>query len=241
METQYPAWTQDSMEDARLDGTRSHILYSQSRLTFLYPVVSASALCGLLWDVSAHAVLLTWLTLVAGLTLLRYRVLWLYQCNPGVFGPPGQWLNVFALSAFLSGLLWGAAPVLIVPHQADRLVEFTLYNGLVMLVVCGLVAGATVAYAVSLRVLFCFTVPALLPPGLFLIALGDRYNGALGGLVLLYFVFISVAALRMHLQLQRFFELEYQLERLRQDLKSAPGLFTDTAGPAPAARAPQAD
>ena len=222
MEMQNPAWMQDALEAVHLDGTRSHILYSQSRLTFVYPVVSAATLSGLLWNVSAHAILFTWLALVIALTLGRFRMLRAMQRDHGRDGgPPGRWLNIFALSALLSGLLWGAAPMCIVPHTPDRLVEFTLYNGLVMLVVCGLVAGATVAYAVSLRVLFCFTAPALLPPGLFLISLGDRFNGALGGLVLLYFLFISGAAVRMHQQLRRFFELEYQLHRLRMDLDGA--------------------
>ena len=224
MESTQHEWRQDAIDAARLDATRSHLLYSQSYLTFLFPVIAAVFLCALLWDLSAHAVLFTWLALVIALTLGRFRMLRAIQRDRDRSGDPhGRWLNVFALSALCSGLLWGAAPMCIVPRAPDRLVEFTLYNGLVMLVVCGLVAGATVAYAVSLRVLFCFTVPALLPPGLFLISLGDRFNGALGGLVLLYFLFISGAAVRMHQQLRHFFELEYQLHRLRMDLDGAAG------------------
>ena len=237
METLQPAWMQDALEAARLDGTRSHILYSQSRLTFIYPVISALALCALLWEIATPAALLTWLTLVVALTLVRLRMLRTFQRDHDASGTSGQWLNVFALSALVSGLLWGAAPMIIVPRQPDRLVEFTLCNGLVILVVCGLVAGATVAYAASLRVLFCFIVPALLLPGVYLISLGDRYNSVMGGFVLLFLVHVATTAVRMHVQLRRFFEVEYELQRLREDLHGTPGLFSGTAGPAPAGRA----
>ena len=125
--------------------------------------------------------------------------------------------------------------MIIVPRAPDRLVEFTLWNGLVILVVCGLVSGATVAYAASLRVLFCYIVPALLLPAVYLISLGDRYNSVMGGFVLLFLVHASTTAVHMHVQLRRFFELEYQLERLRADLKGAPPIdLNSTAGPAPA-------
>ena len=98
-------------------------------------------------------------------------------------------------------------------------------------------AGATVAYAASLRVLFCFIVPALLLPGVYLISLGDRYNSVMGGFVLLFLIHVSTAAVRMHVQLCRFFEMDYELRRLREDLKEAPGPINGTAGPAPAGRA----
>ena len=217
-----PAWMQDALEAAQLNATRSHILYSQSRHTFIYPVVSAAALCALLWDVSGHDVLLTWLALVTALTAARFRMLRAMQRERGLFRDPrGRWLNAFALSALVSGLLWGAAPLFLVPRSPDRLVEFTLWNGLVILVVCGLVAGATVAYAASLRVLFCYIVPALLLPAVYLVSIGDRYNSVMGGFVLLFLVHVCTAAVRMHVQLRRYFELEYELNRLRQDLAGA--------------------
>jgi hypothetical protein len=219
MEDQHPAWMQDALEAAQLNATRSHILYSQSRLTFIYPVVSAAALCALLWEVSSHAVLLMWLALVTALTLGRFRMLRAMQRDRGVLGDlQGRWLNAFALSALVSGLLWGAAPMCLVPRALDQPVEFTLWNGLVILVVCGLVAGATVAYAASLRVLFCYIVPALLLPGVYLISIGDRYNSVMGLFVLLFLLHVCTAAVHMHVQLRRYFEWEYELNRLRRDL-----------------------
>lgn len=217
MEPDEPAWTQESRQDAQLRATRFHILQSQSLPTFLYPVISAAVLAVMVWSLAPRGALLAWLALVLALTAVRFAMLARVRGRPAT-APAGEWLNLFAVSAGLSGLLWGAAPMLLVSRQPDRLVEDTLHGGLVMMVVCGLVAGATVAYAATLRVLFAFTVPALVPPGFYFISLGDRFSGGLGGFVLLYLVFISVAGLRMHWQLRHYFELEYQLDRLRRDL-----------------------
>lgn len=222
MEPDEPAWTQESRLDAQLRGTRFHILHAQSLPTFLYPVISGAVLAGMLWPLAPHVALLTWLAFVVVLLLVRCAMLARVRRRPDP-ACADEWLNLFAVSAALSGLLWGTAPMLLVPRQPDRLLEGTLYAGLVMMVVCGLVAGATVAYAATLRVLFSFTVPALVPPGFYFISLGDRFSGALGGFVLLYLLFISVAGVRMHLLLRRYFELEYELHRLRQDLAGDAG------------------
>jgi hypothetical protein len=223
MDSTQHGWRQEAIEARRLDATRSHLLYVQSRLTFLFPVIAAVFLCALLRDVAGRPVMLAWLVLVIGLTLARLRMLRRIRDARTSPGTPVHWLNVFALGALVSGALWGAAPMLIVPDEPGRALEYTLYRGLVMLVVCGLVAGATVTYVVSVRVWLSFTIPALLVPGLYLVAMGDRLNGALGGFVLLYLFFITVAGLRMNAQLRRYLELEYEMGRLRRDLAATHG------------------
>ncbi len=212
-----PAWRQESRQDAQLRVTRFHILQAQSPPTFLYPVIAGVVLAILLWPQAPRVPLLAWLVLVIALTLVRFAMLARVRrhLDPA---QADEWLNLFAVSAALSGLLWCAAPMLLVPREPGRMVEATLNAGLVMMVVCGLVAGATVAYAATLRVLFSFTVPALVPPGIYFISLGDRFSGALGGFVLLYLLFITVAGVRMHLLLRRYFEMEYRLDRLHRDL-----------------------
>jgi hypothetical protein len=238
METRGFEWNQDAVDAARLDAARSHILYSQSRVTFIYPLISALALCTLLWEISSSATLLAWLALVVTLTLVRFYMLRTFQMEQEDCAHQ-DWLNVFAVSALLSGLLWGSAPMIIIPRAPERLVEFPLWNGLVVLVICGLVAGATVAYAASLRVLFCYLIPALLLPAVYLISLGDRYNTATGGFLLLFLAHASTTAVRMHMQLQHYFEMEYQLERLRSDLREPPPvIFSDTTAPMRARRLP---
>lgn len=202
-------------ESALADSTliQSRLLHSQAAVTYLFPLAAALALCALLWQDAPRLRLLGWCAAILALSAARYLLLW----RAGAVNSAAQArarINAFAAGAFLSGTAWGAAPLLLIQRDPAAVVEFTLFNCLALLVICGLTAGAALAYAASLRVLFCFSAPALLPPGLFLIALGDRFNSALGGFVLLYFLFVALAAARMHFQLCQFMRVEQERDAL---------------------------
>ena len=192
---------------------RVRILSDQAVVTYVFPVVAALALCLLLWDEAPRVRLVTWTIFVLAHGLVRYACLRRQRRESGA-GPMQGRISAFAVGAFTSGVIWGVAPLLLIPYDPSRVVEFTLFNGLTLLVICGLTTGAALAYAASLRVLFCFAVPALLPSALYLISLGDRHNSALGGFILLYFLFVSISALRMNYQLQQFALAEQERDSL---------------------------
>jgi hypothetical protein len=195
-----------------LHAAQARFLYSQAGVTYFFPLAAALALCILLWEDAPLTRLGPWMLAVALHTGARYAFLWHLRRQPAREQPPG--VGAYAAGAFISGCLWGMAPLLLIPYSPTRLVEFTLFNGLALIIVCGLVAGAAVSYCISMRVLFAFAAPALLPPALYLISLGDRFNSALGGFVLLYFLFIAMASLRMHQQLRVFVEAWDERDRL---------------------------
>ena len=194
------------------------ILYSQSTVTFLFPMLASAAICFLLWEISPRPVLLGWGVLVMLYSTGRYATLRHYRSAGPARDDFESWHRLFALGVFMSGVLWGAAPIILIPYEPAHLVEFTLYNGLIMIIVSGLVAGAVTAYGVSIRVLLCFVVPALLPPAMYLIHQGDKYNSALGGFVLLYFVFIVASSLRVHHLLIHFIRIEHDREFIQREL-----------------------
>lgn len=205
-------------DEFRPDQSQVHILYSQSAITFLFPILAAAALCLLLWEISPRPALLVWAGLVVTYSLGRYGLLWRYRMAARNREESGSWHAAFAASVFVSGVLWGTAPILLVPYEPSRLIEFTLYNGLIVLIISGLVAGAVIAYGVSIRVLLCYVVPALVPPALYLIALGDKFNSALGGFVLLYFVFIGATSIRVRQHFMHFMRIEHDRDGLRREL-----------------------
>ena len=194
------------------------LLYSQATVTLIFPVIAAIALGWLLWDVASRWILIAWASTAILFSAVRYVLLWSFHRREPHPEQAGRWLDLFSSSAFISGLIWGTAPIMLIPYQPDLLVEFTLYNGLTLIVICGLVAGALVSYSVCKWVLFYYSFPALVPPGLYLIALGDKYNGALGGYTLLYFIFVLLASLRMHAQYMHYFEMEIENDRLHARL-----------------------
>ena len=112
--------------------------------------------------------------------------------------------------------MWGLAAIILIPHEGENVVEFTLYTGITLLAVSGLVAGATNSYSVSLTVLFFYVLPTLLPPAMYLISLGDIYSSTLGGFILLYCFFISSAGYRMNRQLLGYIGKQNELEKLKR-------------------------
>lgn len=195
------------------------ILYNQSVVTFLFPILAAPAICLLLWDISDQRRLVGWASVVIAYSFARYLIIWIQRREPITPDNANKWLDIFTASVFISGILWGSAAIVLVPYQQEKLIEFTIYNSLVMLIVCGLVAGAVIAYAVSRRVILFYAFPALVPAGLYLIILGDRYNSTLGGFVLLYFIFITALSFRLNRQFSYYLDIEYQMVQLSEKFR----------------------
>jgi hypothetical protein len=203
------------------------ILYRQSIVTFLFPILFAPAVCALLWEISDHTRLLVWAGIVVVYSLARYLIIWKEEKEGITAGNVNKWLDIFIGSVFISGLLWGAACIFLVPYEQDRIIEFTIYNSLTMLIVCGLVAGAVVTYSVNKWVIFFYAFPALVPPSIYLIILGDKYNSALGGFVLLYFIFIIASSFRLNKQYTYYIDIEYRMIKLSEKYNA---LVKESAG-----------
>lgn len=210
----------DQLQEFHHLSSQVKLLYNQSIVTFLFPVLFAPAVCLLLWDISDHATLLAWTGIVVMYSLARYSIIWKQKQVELTTDNVNRWLDLFIASVFFSGLLWGAACIVLVPYDQSRLIEFTLYNSLTMLIVCGLVAGAVVSYSVNKWVIFFYAFPALVPPAIYLIILGDRYNSALGGFVLLYFVFITASSFRLHKQFIYYIDIEYEMIMLTEKCRN---------------------
>ena len=188
------------------------ILYSQAGVNFLFPVIAAGCLALVLWDIAPRLNLYIWLLLVVIHSLSRYLLLRQFRRHEITPHNAARWLTRFISTVIISGALWGAAGIFLVPYGNS--IEFTLYNGLTILMICGLVSGALISYSINIWVLIAYSFPALIPPAIYLITIGDRYNSAFGGFILLYYFFISVAAARMHGQFNRFMEIEQQQKEL---------------------------
>lgn len=194
---------------------QADILYTQSFINNIFPVLAAFWLTCILRETAERLHLYAWMVLIMVFSMIRHFMLNKYRNTDLTPENICTWLNIFMVAACISGTMWAAAGILLIPYDPVKPTEFTLYNGLILLTICGLVAGAVISYSVNLFVLACYSYSALIPPAFFLISLGDKYNSAFGGLVLLYCIFISIAAFRMNRQFQYYLEMEYEREELR--------------------------
>ena len=219
--------------------SQARILYYHSVTTILFPALACLMLCLLLWEASDHRRLFAWAAAVILFTLSRYAMVLKqrrHELNPE---NAGKWLDIFTVIAMLSGILWGMAAIILVPYKPDNLIVFTLYNGLAILVICGLVAGAVISYSVSKLALFFYAFPALAPPAFYLISLGDMYNTFLGGFVLLYLLFITVTSFRLNNQYRYYIDMEYRLMCLKQEYEVLKTHYTHANRKIPGRRQPR--
>ena len=207
------------MQNKQLIKAQVEILYSQSAVTFLFPVLASIILGFVLWEVSHKHVLIAWIVVIWVYAASRFVLLWKYNQAELTLDNAAKWLDIFIGSVCLSGIMWGLAAIILIPHEGKNITEFTMYTGITLLSVSGLVAGATISYSVCLSALYFYVLPALLPPALYLIALGDIYNSTLGGFILLYCFFISSAGYRMNKQLLGYIEKQHELEKLKQQFQ----------------------
>jgi hypothetical protein len=204
-----------------------YILYTQSFVNNIFPVLAALWLTFILRDASNRLHLYSWFGVILFFSVIRHFLLIIYRRTHITPDNIGFWLNTIIITVFISGVIWAAAGILLIPYHPHEPIEFTLYNGLVLLTICGLVAGAVISYSVNIFVLISYSYTALLPPAFFLITLGDRHNSAFGGLVLLYCFFISVAAFRMNRQFRYFMDMEFEKEAIRYRYERLKGLYED--------------
>ena len=186
-----------------------NILYSQAGITFLFPPIAACCLALVLWDVAARFSLCIWLALITLHSVVRYILLWRFhrdEINPA---SADIWLNRFIMAVIISGGLWGAAGTLLIPYDN------------------GLVSGALISYSINIWVFIGYSFPALIPPAVYLISLGDRYNSTFGGFILLYYFFIWVAASRMNKLFNRFMDIEYQQKELLFKYERLQAVYAD--------------
>ena len=205
----------DEAKDYLLVRTQVEILFSQSAITYIFPVIFALIIAYVVREMANTRILIAWLVVVVLYAIARYVLLWSYYRTGRGQVDFHKWLLRINISVFVSGLMWGVAGIILIPYALDNQVEYTLYNSLIMLTVCGIVAGAVISYSISLTTVILYVFPALVPPGIYMITLGDKYNSALGGFVLLYFIFINLTAYRLNRQLHVYAYKEYKYENVK--------------------------
>ncbi len=179
------------------------MLYEQSHVAMAASVAAALILILALWAVAPHGILIAWADFLLLATVLRLALARCYARATDRSKRSNIWLTRFVIGLGASGATWGTTTILLVPDGAF------VHTGLVALWVCGLSAGAVATFSIIKRAFFAFSIPAMLPGALYLIKNGGA-NATVGGAQLLFLVFISLSALRMHKTLTQNLTLQLQ-------------------------------
>jgi diguanylate cyclase (GGDEF)-like protein len=149
------------------------------------------------WIISPPSILIIWLIFLLVVGVLRLNLLHRYERSSGKHEQAGFWLGWFIAGTAASGITWGLAPIILVPDRSIAHISFGL------LWTAGLSAGTVAAYSVIKGAFLAFSLPALLLPALYLLIIGDKTEATMGTGTIMFFVFLSLNALRTHKTLMR--------------------------------------
>ena len=184
------------------------LLYDQLRVGQAGSIASALFLVGVFWTITPHSILIIWFTLVLVISALRFYLIHRFERRSGETEQTEYWLGLFIAGTAASGLTWGMATIILIPDRSIAQISF------VLLWIGGLSAGAVAAYSIIMRAFLAFTVPALLPSVVYLLVIGGKMETTIGAGTIMYFVFLSLNALRMHKTLMRELRLRFENTQL---------------------------
>ena len=202
----------DEKEDVRVVGQQVDVLYQQSPVALLANLAAAVILVSVFWNAAPRPLLLGWSLCLVLVTLGGLMLVHRYRAAAPRPGEVATWLRLYIAGSGLSGVIWGATVILLVPEASAA------HAGFAVLWVCGLSAGSVAALSVVKPAFFAFSIPALLPGALSLVTQWDSLIAMVGGGQLMFLGFISLSALRMNTTLVRALVLQIENLQLVDDL-----------------------
>ncbi|WP_373500207.1 ATP-binding protein [Desulfococcus sp.] len=147
----------------------------------LYTTFLLSALMvRVLWDLFPAGILLSWLTAVYAVSLLRLILYHWHRLRPDSRFTPELWLYLYSSGAVLAGVTWGMAPLLFYSGTSPQT------NVFIAFVLGGLISGASSSMAPLKTTMRVFTALLCLPIATLFILHGDSLHLAMGLMLLIY-------------------------------------------------------
>jgi diguanylate cyclase (GGDEF)-like protein/PAS domain S-box-containing protein len=197
-----------SEERSQLRCKQVELLYDQLRVGQAGSIAAALSLVGVFWTITPHSILMIWFSFLLVVGAFRLNLIHRYERSSGGHEQAEFWLGWFIAGTVASGITWGLATIILVPDRSIAHISFVLlWTG-------GLSAGTVAAYSVIKGAFIAFSLPALILPALYLLFLGGKVEATIGAGTIMFFVFLSLNALRMHRTLMRELELRFENTQL---------------------------
>lgn len=160
-----------------------------------------------------------WLIAIMAATILRLTIFIGFQRKPAADNHVILWGRWNIGTLFVSGLLWGVTPWTLFPPESIA------HQFFLVVVLCGMVAGASFAFATLNKAFLAFSVPTILPLFIRLITIPDEMHLLMAVMTvvswsLCYLIARNIRRTRMKLLLLRE-DLADRVARRTADLKEA--------------------
>ncbi len=145
----------DDAKNIRLEQAR--IIYAALPLSLAAILINASVLGVVFWDIVPRQANLGWLAATFAVTLYRWVVLRGFRSASDASRERPHWRRALGLGVVLSGILWGAASLLLFPDES------MLHQLLLAFVIAGMSAGAVTTLSAIYGLAVAFLVLSLVP------------------------------------------------------------------------------
>ena len=198
---------QDCSIEEQVRTDRLHQLFRQSFAAIFGSYMGALMLCWLCWDRFDHQVILVWLLVLAGSSLLRLKMFveW-FRC-PNAERTPDRWERRYWITLMLSAGIWGLGALAVMPTD-DRLSQV-----LVMLFTVGMSVSAVSCYSAYRFMTLASMGLVLLPCTLWLLFQPSSMQVGVAIAVLVFSSFVVSATRKLSGALETAFRLTRQMER----------------------------
>jgi diguanylate cyclase (GGDEF)-like protein len=182
------------------------LMYFQASNAYSSSIAAGTILGVLFWNRAPRVAILGWAACYGLMIVIRHQLGARFQASTRRHEDAQRWLRYFAVVVGICGLLWGAYGAYLASHAE------TYQLAVVILALGALLSGAVTAYSVCMPVYLAFSIPAMLPIGVYLVLSAVPENRFLGVMVFSWMIFMFFSARRF-----RLFALEslgYQFENV---------------------------
>lgn len=189
------------------------LLYRNATAGYLVSVAGGALLVFALSAQVELALLVGWYGLLIVVTLLRSTLSWHYEHASDRLTHAALWERRFVIGTTASGLVWGAAAVVLFPTDS-------LAHGLFLaMVLAGMVAGAVGLFAVRMPVFVSFALPIVLTTATQFFLAGGELRTIMGVLTLLFALSMSLVARNASRTLRSALALRFDNEALVAEIR----------------------
>ena len=200
---------------------QTRALYAKGGTALVVNLVNSLILVVALWNAVSHRLALAWL-LVMYVTV-AFRFLLLHRHDSAQERPYAalRWVKWWTGTSALTGAIWGTGGALLYPQ------DWPGGQDLVLFVIGGMVGGASSSLSSYLPAFVAFTIPAVAPPVVRLLAEQDRSHGAMALLLCFFGLGMTAVARTGTRTLVESIRLRVRNEELASDLEERVAARTD--------------
>jgi PAS domain S-box-containing protein len=168
------------------------LLYEALPMSIVANLINAIVLVFVTWNVIEHTLLIGWLISVFIISAVRSLGAVAYHRIKSEADKASNWEIYFTIGAVFSGIIWCSASLILFPENS------IVHQVFIAFIVGGMCAGAVVSLSPLPIPIFSFLLLALLPLSARFFMVGTEMANAMGVMVFLFLIMVSISALRVY-------------------------------------------